>query len=223
MSSMESFVKVYPRQWPEDKELDIYPGDLEKFALPGVGISGPFPIRPWDDPLRDDPSDFYGYQGITGHPIKDASKNEPSGGIVYFGGTPGKEDIEALFRLLSVRVNFNDYAAFVEHSLEPIEDRYLVQMRIVSRFALKYIFGAIKNEEEYESFPSQDRTIGDVLWLFIQDQQNRWGTGMNSYELRGVMGGDGDYAKEELCFGFMVENEYHSVYRIWSRAWLVTK
>ena len=37
------------------------------------------------------------------------------------------------------------------------------------------------------------------------------------------MGGDGDYAVEELSFGFMLENEYNQVYRIWSRAWLVTK
>ena len=36
-------------------------------------------------------------------------------------------------------------------------------------------------------------------------------------------GGDGDWAKESLCFGLMVENGYQGVYRIWSRAWLVTK
>lgn len=222
MSDIDSFIKVYPRHWPEDKELEIYPGDLDKFAVPGVGISGPFPIRPWDDPLRDDPSDYYSFQGITGHPIRDASKNEPAGGVVYFGGTPREEDIEALFRLLNVSAHLKDYAAFVEHSLQPIEDRYLVQMRIVSRFALKYLFGAL-DSDEYESFPPQDRTIGEVLWQFIQDQQDKWGTGMDSYELRGVMGGDGDFAKEELAFGFMVENEYNSVYRIWSRAWLVTK
>ena len=40
--------------------------------------------------------------------------------------------------------------------------------------------------------------------------------------LRGLFGGDGDFAREELAFGFMVENDYHHVYRIWSRAWLVT-
>ena len=222
MSSIDSFVKVYPREWPEDKELELYPGDLEKFAVPGVGISGPFPIRPWGNPLEDDPSDFYSFQRITGHPIKDASKNEPTGGVLYFGGTPRKEDIEALYRLLNVRTHLKDYAAFVEHSLDPVEDRYLVQMRIVSRFALKYLFRALDGDD-YESFPAQKRDIGEVLWQFIEDQQDTWGTGMNSYNIRGTMGGDGDFAKEELAFGFMVENEYHSVYRIWSRAWLVTK
>lgn len=36
-------------------------------------------------------------------------------------------------------------------------------------------------------------------------------------------GGDGEWARESLAFGFLVENQYHSIYRIWTRAWLVTK
>ena len=38
-----------------------------------------------------------------------------------------------------------------------------------------------------------------------------------------MFGGDGDWAKEELAFGCMVENVDLGIYRIWSRAWLVTK
>ena len=170
-----------------------------------MGISGPFPIRPWGDPLNDDPSDYYGYQPITGHPIRDASKNESSGGVVYFDGTPGKDDIEALFRLLNVHTHLKEYAVFVEHSDIPIEDCYLVQMRVVSRFALKYMFHAL-DEEAYESFSVQELNIGDVLWRFIEDQQETWGTRMGSRELYGVMGGDrGLCYNEALCFGYMVE------------------
>jgi hypothetical protein len=44
-----------------------------------------------------------------------------------------------------------------------------------------------------------------------------------SFRLSGTFGGDGYWAKESLCFGFLVENNYRGVYRIWSRAWLVTK
>ena len=44
-----------------------------------------------------------------------------------------------------------------------------------------------------------------------------------SGKLRGTLGGDGDWAKESLAFGFFVENTYWSVYRLWSRPWLVTK
>lgn len=222
MSSYINFVNVYPSNWPEEKKLEVYPGDLECFAIPGVGISGPFPIRPWGNPVEDDPSEYYGFQPIKGHPIKDASRNEPSGGIVYFHGTPGRDDFFSLIKLLGVRSGAMDYAAFVDHSNMPVEDNYLIQMRLVSKFALKYVFHAIE-EENYDSFPDQRINIGDALWNFIQDQQDRWGTSMGSRELDGVMGGDGDFAKEELAFGMMVENEYNGIYRIWSRAWLVTK
>ena len=37
------------------------------------------------------------------------------------------------------------------------------------------------------------------------------------------MGGDGDMADEVLAFGFMVENSYYGIYRIWGRAWLIKK
>jgi hypothetical protein len=44
-----------------------------------------------------------------------------------------------------------------------------------------------------------------------------------SSELRGTLHGDGDWAKEKLAFGFMIENGSNGVYRVWSRPWLVTK
>ena len=53
--------------------------------------------------------------------------------------------------------------------------------------------------------------------------KRRVGTSFGDSRIDGKMGGDGDYAVEELSFGFMLENEYNQVYRIWSRAWLVTK
>jgi hypothetical protein len=42
-------------------------------------------------------------------------------------------------------------------------------------------------------------------------------------KLSGTLGGDGDWAKESLAFGFLVENSYWAVYRVWSRPRLVTK
>lgn len=92
---------------------------------------------------------------------------------------------------------------------------------MVSRFALKYAFGTL-SEEEYASLSEQPFTVGELVWRFIEDQQQHYGSGY-SRELEVVMGGDGDWAKETLAFGFMVENEYQSVCRVWSRAWLVTK
>ena len=65
-------------------------------------------------------------------------------------------------------------------------------------------------------------TIGALVHRFIELQRERWGTGFSS-ALRGTLGGDGDWAKESLAFGLMVENGYWGVYRLWSRPWLVTK
>ncbi|HWP47899.1 MAG TPA: hypothetical protein VNM22_12110 [Candidatus Limnocylindrales bacterium] len=224
IEQFKDLVRISPRVWP-GKELEIQPGDLSLFAPMGIGIEGPLLIRPWDDPIKvlsDPPSKYYGYHPGLNHPFHNVPTNEPSGGIIYFDGTPDESDIKALLRLMEVDTRLKDYAAFIEKAQEPVEERYLVQLRIVSRFALRFMFNAL-TDEEYESFPEQNLSVGELVWKFIQNQQQMWGTDMGSPNLYGVMGGDGDWAKEELAFGFMVENLYHEVYRIWSRAWLVTK
>jgi hypothetical protein len=83
------------------------------------------------------------------------------------------------------------------------------------------LFAALSSEE-CSALPPQNSTLGDALWAFIQHQQEALGNGY-SHKLEGMLGGDGDWARETLAFGFMVENAYQGVYRIWSRAWLVTK
>ena len=63
--------------------------------------------------------------------------------------------------------------------------------------------------------------IGELIWSLIEwfRQEERAGR----YSIQGALGGDGDWARESLAFGFMVENEYYAVYRFWTRAWLITK
>jgi hypothetical protein len=93
------------------------------------------------------------------------------------------------------------------------------QLRIVSRLTLPGLFGAALNDETMP-LVRQALTVGDALWAFIENQERTWGA---PGALGGAMGGDGDWAKESLGYGFMVENAYFGVYRIWGRAWLVTK
>jgi len=218
-SSIERSVKLSPRHWP-GLDLEVQPGDLTQFTPMGSGLDGaPFPIRPWDDPLGPSPSRFYGYQERSRHPLGDAPATDPAGGCVYFGGTPSQDDFMALLRMMGVEIIGANYVVFGEQARVPEKERYLVQLRIMSRFALDHLFGVKVEKEQTE----QRLELRDLLWTFVQDQQNLWGTGMGAPNLRGAMGGDGDYAKEELCFGLLVENPYWQVYRIWSRAWLVTK
>ncbi len=218
-SKLADKVRISPDVWP-GKELEAQPGDMSLFVPPGLGLSGPFPLRPWDD-LTSNPAQYYGFQQRTGHPILDAPTNTASGGVVYFDDYRTPEDFASFCRLLAINTRSKDYGVFLVESDNPLRDRFLVQLKIVSKFALTYLFRAL-DEQEAQSFPEQPLTVGELLTAFIQDQQEQWGSGMSS-ELSGCMGGDGDWAKESLSFGFLVENDYHGVYRLWSRAWLVTK
>lgn len=197
-------VRISPPIWPDHK-LNIQPGDLSQFTPYGNGV--------------------YGYQNRFGkNPIKSAPSQEPSGGVIYFGNGIAKVDLEAFLRLMEVWSNDKNYAVFLAESNHPGKDGYLVQMRIITRFGLRFMFGAFTDVES-DKFPEQERTISEALWEFIKKECERWGTSFSqdSKGLRGLFGGDGDFAREELSFGFMMENGYHGVYRIWSRAWLVTK
>ncbi len=179
-------------------------------------------MRPWDnlDDLAKQGS-YYGLDRRTGHPLLDAPLTGSSGGTVYFDGSPDKNDIDALLRLLTVHSDSTDYAVFLGEAKDPGQERFLTQMRLISQFALRSLFGA-KIDGECSHLTTQTVSIGDLIWKFIEDQQREYGKGYSA-QLDGLFGGDGDWAKEKLAFGFLVENEYQGVYRLWSRAWLVTK
>lgn len=202
-------IRISPPIWPDHK-LNIHPGDLSKFVPYGNGV--------------------YGYQDRKGsNPFTSAPSQEACGGVIYFGNDVTKVDFEALMRIMEVQpVHFinpsKDFAVFIAESKQPGKDGYLVQMRIVSKFGLRFMFGAL-TDAEYEKFPEQELTIVEALWSFIKQERKRWGTSWmeDNKGLGGKFGGDGDFAREELAFGFMLENDYYHVYRIWSRAWLVTK
>lgn len=203
-------VRISPPIW-SDHKLDIQPGDLSKFAPYGNGV--------------------YGYQDSKGsNPFTSAPPQEACGGIIYFGNGVSKKDFEALMCIMEVQHSYvvkplNDFAVFTAESNQSGKDGYLAQMRIVSKFGLRFMFNAL-TEAEYEKFPEQEMTTIEALWSFIQNERERWGTSFQqdgNKGLQGLFGGDGNFAREELSFGFMLENNYYNIYRIWSRAWLVTK
>lgn len=192
---------ISPAIW-HGKELQVQPGDLSKFTPYGNGV--------------------YGYQRNSFEPIRGDPSQEETGGFIYFGNGVRKEDFEGFLRIMNVKAKHKDYATFVQESSNPVEDRYFKQMRLISRFGLRFMFGAI-DDREYNTFKEQELSIGEALWEFMKAEKARFGTSFGDPRIEGKMGGDGNYAREELSFGFMLENEYHHVYRIWSRAWLVTK
>lgn len=203
-------IRISPPMW-ENNTVDGYPGDFSKLLPQGNGVYG------YQEPER-------------GHPLKGAPRQEACGGVVYFGNGISRVDFEALMRIMEVQPAYvtnpgKDFVVFTAESQEPGKDGYLTQMRVVSKFGLRFMFGVLA-EADYEAFPEQGATVVEAFWAFIQHERECWGTSFTQdgkTGLRGLFGGDGDFAREELAFGFMVENSYHHVYRIWSRAWLVTK
>lgn len=198
-------VRASHRDFPINEQCYIRPGDLTKFSPRGNQVYGFQETRPW-------------------HPIMSAPEQEGSGGVLYFDSNFRMTDFVRMLGLLEVKTPSKDYAVFIAESATPRKDGYLVQMRVVTKFALSYIFRAI-NDAGYENWPAQQLTIGEVLQAFIKHERKRWGMSFMQDEetgLAGLFGGDSDMMREQLAFGFMLENE-DGVYRIWSRAWLVTK
>lgn len=218
--AIEDFLRVSPAVWP-GKSLDLQPGDLTKFLPQGMGLGAPAVMMPWDD-ITDvfNRQNYYSFQTPMFHPIQNAPLTEACGGTVYFDGSPNPDRLAALLSLLDVPTQNRDYAAFVARSENPQKDRFLVQVRLMDKYALGGLFGAL-TPEQWTGFEPQRLTLGEAVAKFIEQQEHEWSDGPRS--LRGTFGGDGDWAKERLAYGFMVENAYHHVYRVWSRAWLITK
>lgn len=203
-------VRVSPPLTPGNT-LDVRPDDLTKFAPTGNGV--------------------YGHQGREGmNPFMGAPPQEACGGVLYFDNHISRADLEALVRILEVERGPSQrpdkaFAVYTAEAKIPAKEGYLAQVRLVTKFGLRFAYNAI-SATEYESFREQELSMVEVLWAFIEHERKRWGTAFWEDEEKGLMGlfgGDGDFAREKLSFGFMLENNYYNICRIWSRAWLVTK
>lgn len=187
----------------KDNSKKIQPGDFSQFAPQGNGV--------------------YGYQENSFRPIKDCPEQEACSGVIYFENSIKEENFKGFLEMMGIRGKDKDYAVFIQESSNPYQDKYLKQMRIVPKFALKCMFNSI-DDEAYKSFKEQELTYQEALWEFMKSEEENWGISfMSSPKLVGIMGGDGYFGREELSFGFMLENEYYNITRIWSRAWIVTK
>lgn len=215
---IEDRVRISPSTWPS--KADVPPGDLRQYAPTGLGLAAPMVVRPWDN-LEDvlGRGDAYGATRRTGDPILDAPTNDATGGVVYFDSNVEPQQLSAVLSLLEVRDALTTYAVYAMESTDPPKDRYLAQIRIVD-FGGMNLFGAIPDPGDV--LWQQPIDVGALIAAFIAAQKSIWGDGMSA-ALAGTLNGDGDWAREKLAFGFMVENAYNGVYRLWSRPWLVTK
>jgi len=204
---IEQLIDIYSRLWP-GRALAVQPGDLRLFAPSGIAD-----LDPRADRLRthgrhrDRPAD----------PLRAAPLTEPAGGAIYIQGQPASTDLAGLMRLLRVDGAASDYAAFLARAADPIEDRYLTQLRLIRVPALVAIYQAL-SPDETRLFPDQRLTIGEIVPAFIADERQRWSVRPLPPPL---VDPSEPRVQQALAFGFMVENAHYGVYRIWSRVWLL--
>lgn len=197
--------------WPAK---GLAPGDLSQFAPDGLGLAAPMIVRPYG---RVADPDYYGWHERVFDPFRGAPRNDGGGGVLYFDAYEERDRLFAALEVMGVMLDspVSDFVAFGAEAEEPLVERYLRQVRLMPRTALA-VFGA--DEPSAKSAPTA--TLKDTIIAFIEAEKTYWN---DIGTLSGTLGGDGDWAKEYLAFGFMVENRWHRIYRMWSRPYLVTK
>ena len=120
-------------------------------------------------------------------------------------------------RLLRVDAAAADYAAFLARAANPLEERFLTQVRLIRKPALVGIYHAL-SPDETRLFPDQRLTIGELVPTFVAGEREHW----NARPVQSSPAEPGGpRLQQALAFGFMVENAHYGVYRIWSRVWLL--
>jgi hypothetical protein len=217
MTEPSASVTILGPGWP-GRALRVMPGDLSQWLPQGLGLGAPLIVTAYSD--GPEPG-YYGFDAAGPNPILNAPTQQPASGVLYFDDGADLTKLRGALELIGVRLVSKTYAVFWDAAIDTIEDRYLHQVRLVSKAALASLFRA---SPEAAALPEQPLALGDYVETFISEQKDKWNDGYAfSRHLSGTLGGDGDWAKESLGFGFAVENGYWGVYRLWSRPWLCTK
>ena len=120
-------------------------------------------------------------------------------------------------RLLRVDAAAADYAAFLARAADPLEERFLTQLRLIRVPALVGVYHAL-SPDETRLFPDQRLTIGELVPTFVAGERRHW----SARPAPSPTADPGEpRLQQTLAFGFMVENAHYGVYRIWSRVWLL--
>jgi hypothetical protein len=201
---LSDFVRISPPGSPEGLKAPLW--DLSQYAPSGNGVQLGMLVMPYGAaPTR---SPGYALYEHVWHPLLGAPPSEATGGVIYFGRHTQRADFEGMLRCLDVRSLDTHYLAYSEEASDVGRQAFVTQLRLISGFAMKFMFGL-------SDVAAQPSSIGEALWRFVELD--------HVADVDGALGGDGDWAYEKIAFGLMVENAYHGIYRIWSRPYLVSK
>lgn len=225
---IEHIAPLLPADWP-GRQLEVMPGDLGYYVTAGFGAGASPLVRPWDKLTAIGRQQGYVDLDVEEfEPILGAPASDPAGGCVYFDDDIEPQDLATVLRVMGVQGALRDYVLFGAESEDTSEDRYLDQLRIVSRGALTHLFNV--PTEFVGDLPKPAAPVETLIETFVSAQRAKWNDPRYAFgsKLAGKLGGDGDragvsWAKESLAFGFLLENQYWQVMRIWSRPWLMTR
>ncbi|MBX9693801.1 MAG: hypothetical protein K2Z81_15535 [Cyanobacteria bacterium] len=154
-----------------------------------------------------------------------------SGDLIYFGECDDEDEFyAAAYELAGDRAGDHTYAAvfttiFEEFDLHgtPLEGSdlyYLEHLRQICQPAMEMFYGDFR-----DALVEHEASLPQALWNFNLMDIHRFNPEFTAFPgaLDGVIGGDGDFEREQLSFGMVVENRELGIYRIWSRVTLCTK
>lgn len=182
------------------------------------------PISPpmFDPKLKVDPGNLeeyapmgtgiYGYKEYDFDPKAAVHIHENEGGLIFFDDHVAREQLMATLAVMGVRED-KQYLAFAKISEQPIVDNYLAELRLVSSMALRSHFGV----GDQTKVQDMELTIPEAVWQFMEHQKHAPKASPDRF------GTDGYWTMPALGFGFMIENSYFGIYRVWSRIWHVTR
>jgi len=142
------------------------------------------------------------------------------GGNIFFANDITHSDIKTLCKILGINNGYNmrkKYYVFRDISNDPKKNNFLERLEFISDFGMKYY---IKKSTKRKL---SQNSINDDIFNFIIEQNLKYGKDMGNPLIGGLFGGDGYWMKEKLSYGLEVIHEYYSIFRIWSRCWLVSK
>jgi len=110
-----------------------------------------------------------------------------------------------------------EYTAFICSSENPRKDRYLSQLRFVSSFAMKFYYKRKDLAERIEKNPMKLDYVKFMI-SFIKQEIERYNSESGKRLLRAEIRATGEECGSfGFGFGFLVENKYYGIYRLWSR------
>jgi hypothetical protein len=202
----------------------MFPWYHQPLLLAGEPNTTKQPPEQLDALAEDGQGIYYPTNAVWGTQLTDVTNRlsieTQSGGVVFFDGynaTPAR--LEALLQLLDVRPH-QRYQVHSHTSDDPIRHGYWTQWRFVSAFALEFYYRYDK--ASVAALPVAATPLIPGIVQTIEHEA----AALSTVDFDAFIGQRYQQQYEGSIgygFGFLVENHYHGIYRLWSRMLFYSK